>query len=96
MKTNNLEYLEVKKMLSRLATMLNMLIPVKVSISYVAESTNKSRSAIRQYLIGNFEPNKDFWLEGGKTYMTKDTAITILARANNQKIMQGAYYEVNR
>lgn len=82
---DNLEYLEIKKMLTQLATMLNMLIPEKVTISYLAESTCKSRQAIRQFLFNNFEPEKDFWNEGRKTYVAKNVAITILSRANNKK-----------
>ncbi len=88
MKTlNNLEYLELKNMLGQMAAMLNMLIPVKVSVSYLAESTNKSRQSVRQFLINNFEPEKDFWNEGGKTYVSKDTAISILSRAKNNQML---------
>jgi len=93
MKTNknnkNLEYLELKGMLGQLVTMIDMLIPQKVSVSYLAESTAKSRQAIRQFLINNFEPDVDFWNEGGKTYVSKTAAISILERANTQK-MQAA------
>ena len=32
----NLEYLELKRMLTQVATMLNMIIPPKVSVSYIA------------------------------------------------------------
>jgi len=88
MKTNkeNLEYLELKNMLGQLATMINMLIPQKVSVSYLAESTSRSRQSVRQYLLNNFEPDKDFWNEGGKTYVNKETAVSILQRANTNKI----------
>lgn len=84
---NNLEYLELKNMLGQLATMLNMLIPQKVSVSYLSESTSKSRQSIRQFLINNFEPDKDFWNEGGKTYVSKNAAISILSRANNNQML---------
>ncbi len=87
---NHLEYLEVKKMLTTLATMLTMIIPTKVSISYLAESTSKSRQTIRQYLLNNFEPEVDFWNEGGKTFVNKEVAITILQRYNNKKIALAA------
>lgn len=87
---NQLEYLEVKKMLTTLATMLTMIIPTKVSISYLAESTSKSRQTIRQYLLNNFEPEVDFWNEGGKTFVNKEVAITILQRYNNKKIALAA------
>ncbi len=84
---NNLEYLEVKRMLGQLATMLNMLIPTKVSVSYLTESTGKSRQSVRQYLINNFEPDKDFWNEGGKTYVSKEAAISILQRSSNNQML---------
>ncbi len=87
--TNNIEYIEIKGMLGQLATMIDMLIPQKISVSYLAESTNKSRQAVRQFLLNNFEPEVDFWNEGGKTYVSKTAAITILERANIQK-MQAA------
>jgi hypothetical protein len=81
------EFLEIKSHLTQLATMINMLIPTKVSVSYLAESTGKSRQAIHQYLINNFEPEKDFWREGGKTYVSKDAAVSILQRTNSERIV---------
>ena len=84
------EYLEIKNYLTQLATMLEMLIPRKVSVSYLAESTEKSRQSIHQYLMNNFEPDKDFWKEGGKTYVSKDAAISIMQRANNYKFQAAA------
>jgi len=84
--TKNLEYLEMKQLLSQIVSMVNMLIPEKVSVSYLAESTNKKRQSIHQYLINNFEPEKDFWNEGGKTYVSKNAAISILQRSNNRKM----------
>lgn len=88
--TNNIEYLELKGMLGQLVTMIDMLIPQKISVSYLAESTNKSRQAVRQFLLNNFEPEVDFWNEGGKTYVSKTAAITILERANIQKMQVAA------
>jgi len=88
MKTqNNLEYLEMKQMLGQLVTMISMIIPTKVSVSYLVESTGKSRVSIRQYLINNFEPDKDFWQEGGKTYVNKNVAVSILGRSNTKKML---------
>ena len=87
METNNLEYLEMKQMLGQLVTMINMIIPTRVSVSYLVESTGNSRQSIRQYLISNFEPDKDFWNEGGKTFVKKDAAISILERANTKKML---------
>lgn len=84
---NNLEYLELKRMLGQLATMLNMIIPKKVSVSYLAESTCKTRDGIRKYLLNNYEPEKDFWNEGGKTYVARDVAIVILQKSSNTKML---------
>jgi len=84
---NNLEYLEMKQLLGQLVTMVNMIIPKKVSVSYLAETTDQSRQAIRQFLINNFEPEKDFWLEGGKTFVSKEAAITVLERANTKMML---------
>ena len=84
---NNLEYLEMKQMLGQLVTMINMIIPQKISVSYLAESTGKNRSSVRKYLINNFEPDKDFWQEGGKTFVSKQAAISILQRANTKKML---------
>lgn len=86
----NLEYLELKKMLTQVATMLNMIIPPKVSVSYIAESTCKSRESIRQYLLNNFQPEKDFWKEGGKIFVNKEVAITLLSRYNNKNLTLAA------
>ena len=83
--SNRIETLEIKNMLGTLVTMLDMLIPKKVSVSYLADSTNKSRQSIRQFLLNNFEYEKDYWKEGGKIYVDKDTAITILSRRNTKK-----------
>ena len=84
------EYLEIKSYLTQLATMINMLIPTKVSVSYLAETTGKSRQAIHQFLMNNFEPDRDFWQEGGKTYVSKDAAITIMQRNTNVNMLQAA------
>lgn len=84
------EYLELKNMLCQMVTMINMLIPQKVSVSYLAESTDKSRQSIRQFLLNNFEPEKDFWNEGGKTYVSKETAISILERENIKRMQRAA------
>jgi len=83
----NHEYLEIKSYLSQLVSMFNMLIPEKASVSFLAESTGKSRQAIHQYLMNNYEPEKDFWNEGGKTYVSRNTLINILQRENNKKMV---------
>jgi hypothetical protein len=38
----------------------------------------------------NFQPEKDFWKEGGKTFASKEVAITLLSRYNNKNLMLAA------
>jgi hypothetical protein len=85
MKTEQLnptEYLELKGMLSQLTYMIKMLIPQKASVSYLSDSTGKSRQSIRQFLINNFEPEVDYWLENGKMFASQKAVITILTRSS--------------
>lgn len=79
---NPTEYLELKGMLSELTQMMKMLIPKKATISYLSETTGKSRQSIRQFLINNFEPEVDYWLEGGKMFASQRAVITILTRSS--------------
>lgn len=76
------EYFEIKGMLSDLTYMVKMLIPQKASVSYLSETTGKSRQAIRQFLINNFEPEEDYWVDGGKMYVSRKAAIIILIRSS--------------
>ena len=78
---SNMDYLELKGMISKQLGMLQMLIPQKATVSYLAESTGKSRQSIRQFLIKNFEPEVDFWNKGGKMYVSQDTAVAVLMRS---------------
>ncbi|MCG3666098.1 hypothetical protein L5F09_10060 [Aliarcobacter butzleri] len=79
---NPTEYLELKGMLSNLTHMVEMLIPKKASVSYLSDSTGKSRQSIRQFLINNFEPEVDYWLENGKMFASQKAVITILTRSS--------------
>lgn len=76
------EYFEIKGMLSDLTYMVKMLIPQKASVSYLSETTGKSRQSIRQFLINNFQPEEDYYLDGGKMYASQKAAITILMRSS--------------
>ena len=80
--SNTTEYLEIKGMLSELKRMIKMLIPQKASVSYLAETTGKSRQSISQFLINNFEPEVDYYIDGGKMYASQKAAITILMRSS--------------
>ncbi len=80
--SNTTEYLELKGMLSELKRMIKMLIPQKASVSYLSETTGKSRQSIRQFLINNFEPEVDYYIDGGKMYTSQKAAITILMRSS--------------
>lgn len=79
--TSSMEYLELKSMLLQQQAMLNMFIPIKTSIAHLVGMTGKSRQAIRQYIIANYEPDVDFWTEHGKIYTTKDVATQIMLRS---------------
>lgn len=79
---NRKEYTELKQMLSELKSMIKIIIPQQASVSYLSESTGKSRQSIRQFLIKNYEPEVDYWIKGGKMYASQKVAITILARSS--------------
>lgn len=88
---NNLyttEYLELKSMLSEMKRMIAMLTPKSASISYLSESTGKSRQSIRQFLINNFEPEVDYWVTGGKMFASQKAVITILTRSSKWVILE--------
>ena len=74
------QLLEIKQILLQQQSFINLLLPKKVSISYLVDKTGKTRQSIRDYLINNFEPEEDFWKEGAKIYMSRETAITIQLR----------------
>ena len=76
------EYLELKGMISNLTSMVQMLIPQKASVSYLSETTGRSRQGIRNFLINNFEPEVDYWVENGKMFASQGAAITILTRSS--------------
>ena len=74
------QLLEIKQILLQQQSFINLLLPKKVSISYLVDKTGKTRQSIREYLINNFEPEEDFWKEGAKIYMSRETAIIIQLR----------------
>lgn len=72
------DYYEIKKLLLEQKAILETLFPNKVSISFIKERTGLTRQGIRQKLINNFEPEVDFWQEGGKIFMSKSVALQVL------------------
>lgn len=74
------EYIELRDMISQQNAMLKLLVPKKATASFLAKSTGKSRQAIRQYLFNHFEPEVDFWNEGGHIVVSQETAVAILMR----------------
>ena len=72
------DYSEIKKLLLEQKAILETLFPNKVSISFIKERTGLTRQGIRQKLINNFEPEVDFWQEGGKIFMSKSVALQLL------------------
>ena len=75
---NQTEYFEINKLLLEQKVMIETLFPNKVSISFIKERTGLTRQGIRQKLINNFEPEVDFWQEGGKIFMSKSVALQLL------------------
>ena len=67
-----------QKLLLEQKIILETLFPNKVSISFIKERTGLTRQGIRQKLINNFEPEVDFWQEGGKIFMSKNVALQLL------------------
>ena len=57
---------------------LELLIPEKFEISFLVAKTGLTRQAIRQRLINKFEPEVDFWMEGGKIYLSQKVALQML------------------
>lgn len=79
--------MEIKNILERQeqrlqeqSAILNMIVPQKVSISYLAETTGKTRQGIRDYVITHFNPKRDFWKEGGKLFVSRSVATEILMK----------------
>lgn len=79
--SESMEYLELKGMISKQTGLLQMLVPKQATVSFLAESTGKSRQAINQFLQKNFEPEVDYWKKGGKIFVSQDTATTVLMRS---------------
>lgn len=75
---NQTEYFEIKELLLEQKVMIETIFPNKVSISFIKERTGLTRQGIRQKLINNFEPEVDFWQEGGKIFMSKSVALQLL------------------
>ena len=75
---NQTEYFEIKKLLLEQKVMIETLFPNKVSISFIKERTGLTRQGIKKKLINNFEPEVDFWQEGGKIFMSKSVALQLL------------------
>jgi len=78
------EYLELKSLLLEQNAMLQMLIPTKASVSYICETTGKSRQTVTNFLKSNFEPDVDFWKENGKIMTSKSTTVQLLRKYNER------------
>lgn len=75
---NQIEFYEIKTLLLEQKAILQSLFPNKVSLSFIKERTGFTRQAIRQKLINNFEAEVDFWLEGGRIFMSRKVALQLL------------------
>jgi len=83
---NEIDNLEIKQLLSKLLIEINLLIPNKMSVGYIAEVSTMSRQSIHQFLLNNFQEDIDFWKEGSKTFVTKSVGINLLQRSNAKKM----------
>ena len=70
----------IKNQLQEQKNMITMLMPEEASVSFIASSTGKSRQAIHSYLVHNFLFEDDYYLKGGRTFVTQKTAIQLLMR----------------
>jgi hypothetical protein len=60
--------------------LLEMVVPKKVSLSYLVECTGKTRQAMREFIMNNYNPTSDFWKEGGKIFVSRNVATAVLKR----------------
>ncbi len=74
------EYLELKGIMLDVSKRMDLFFPDKLSLSSLVATTGKTRQAIREFLINNYEPEVDFWKEGGKIFVSQKTAIAIIQR----------------
>jgi len=77
---NDYNYMELKSYLLEIKSMLNLFLPSKMTLSFISDTTGKSRQTITQYLQNHFEPKVDFWKENGKIYVSQATAFKLLRR----------------
>lgn len=78
---------EIKSMLVQQANrideqqaLLEMIVPAKVSLSYLVDCTGKSRQGMREFIMNNFNHTSDFWKEGGKIFVSRNVAAAVLKR----------------
>ncbi len=74
------DFLELKSNILEIKSMLNLFLPSKMTLSFIVDTTGKSRQTITQYLQNNFEPKVDFWKENGKIHVSQATAFKLLRR----------------
>ncbi len=75
-------YLELKNLILDLRDTIQLIMPKKASVSYICDTTGKSRQTITSFLHNNYEPDVDYWKENGKIMVSKETTIKLLRRYN--------------
>jgi len=75
------ELLALKVLMKQQSDMIQMFIPTKAPISFIAQQTGKSRHALRNYIMRNYEPERDFWKESGKIFVAQNVAIDLIKRS---------------
>lgn len=82
---NNGEYLELKNLLLDQRAMIEILIPIKSTISHISSITGRSRQTITSFVKNNFEPDVDYWIENGKICVSKTATIELLRKYNHER-----------
>lgn len=72
------ELLETRRILHQILTVVGVLVPEEFSLSYLADSTGKSRQALTKYLQRNYEEGVEWEKKGKKIFVKKELGIKIL------------------
>jgi len=72
--------LEFKDIILEIRNTQRLLMPNEFELAYLANQVNISRQSMRDYLIRNYEPEKEYFKKGGKIMVSKETAVSILRK----------------
>ena len=69
------ELLEIKR---NQELILSIISPKEYTVSMVAKITNKSRQAVREWVLNNGEPDVDFYKKGAKLILSEKVALSYI------------------